>query len=157
MVLFCKCLRGSCRVFLQILLMQLSNMITLYTQGIRKVFSSAFLEELKKTLLSSFMENCPIFCIIGDCIQGATPSSAAEGNTIFVEKVKRKIKSIDKLSGSTGKELVLSEEQKKTFSDCSRLLNLLASLPCGYLPPADNARCAYTICQLEMYGSIHIC
>jgi len=114
------------------------------------VFSSAFLEELKKTLLSSFKEDCPIFCIINDCIQGATAPSAAESNTIFVETVKRKLKSFDKFSSSTRKEFVLSEEQKKTIIDCSRLLNLLASLPCGYLPPADNARCAYAICQLEM-------
>lgn len=122
-------------------------MLTLYSQGFRKVFSSAFLEELKKTLLSSFKEDCPIFCFIDDCIQGTTPPAVAESNGIFVEKVKRKMK---KRSSSTRKELVLSEEQKKTFSDCSRLLNLLASLPCGYLPPADNARCAYAICQLEM-------
>jgi len=125
-------------------------MFTLYPQGIRKVLSSAFLEELKNTLLSSFKESCPIFSIIDDCIQGATLPSAAESNIIFVEKMKRKMKPIDKLSSSTRKELVLSEEQKKTFSDCSTLLNLLASLPFGYLPQADNARCAYAICQLEV-------
>lgn len=119
-------------------------------QGIRKVFSSAFLEELKKILLSSFKEDCPIFRGIDDCIQGTTPPSATESNALFIEKVKLKMESIDKLSSSTRKELVLSEDQKKTFSDCSSLLNLLASLPSGYLPPADNARCAHTICQLEM-------
>jgi hypothetical protein len=123
---------------------------SLCIQGIRKVFTSAFLEELKKTLLSSFKEDCPIFRIIDDCIQSTTPPSAAESNAIFIEKVKLKMESINKLSSLTRKELVLGEEQKKTFNDFSSLLNLLASLPCGYLPPADNARCAHTICQLEM-------
>lgn len=123
--------------------MQPRNLLILYLQGIRNVFSSAFLEELKKALLWSFKEDSRIFRVIDECIQGATPP-AVEGNNgaLVDEKVKRKMKSID--------ELVLSEEQKKTFGECSRLLNLLASLPCGYLPPADNARCAYAVCQLEM-------
>lgn len=129
----------------------LKNLDFYEIEGIRKVFTSAFLEELKKTLLSSFKEDCPIFHIIDDCIQSTTPPSAAESNAIFIEKVKLKMESINKLSSLTRKELVLGEEQKKTFNDCSSLLNLLASLPCGYLPPADNARCAHTICQLEIF------
>lgn len=144
----CKSFLCQLGGFTQTLLVQLPNMLILYIQGIRKVFSSAFLEELKKTLLSSFKEDCPIFRVIDGCIQGTAPPSAAESNAIFIEKVK--MESIDELSNSTRKGLILSEEQQKTFSDCSCLLNLLSSLPSGYLPPADNARCAHTICQLEM-------
>ncbi|KAG0565292.1 hypothetical protein KC19_8G179700 [Ceratodon purpureus] len=129
----------------------LTNLDFFEIEGIRKVFSSAFLEELKKTLLSSFKEDCPIFRVVDDCIQGITPPSAADSDAMFVEKVKLKLESIYKLSSSTGKGLILSEEQQKTFSDCSCLLNLLSSLPCGYLPPVDNARCAHTICQLEIF------
>ena len=125
-------------------------MLTLCIQGIREVFSSAFLEELKKILLSSFKEDCPIFSFIDDSIQGTTPPSAAESSAIFIEKVKLEMELIDMLSSSNRMELGLSEEQEKTFSDCNSLLNLLASLPCGYLPSADIARCANTICQLEM-------
>lgn len=129
----------------------LNNLEFYEIECIRRVFSSAFLEELKKTLLSSFEEDCPIFCTIDDCIQGATAPSANKNNAIFVEIVKRKLKSFGRFSSSTRKEFVLSEKLKKTINDCSRLLNLLASLPCGYLPPADNARCAYAICQLEIF------
>lgn len=120
-------------------------------EGIRKVFASAFLEELKRSLLSTFKEDCPIFGVIDDGIQGGTPPYSAESTAIFVEKMKRKMKSNDKLSSSTLKHLVLSEDQKRTFSDCSGLLNLLASLPCGYLLDVDNALCAHTICQLEIF------
>lgn len=120
----------------------------MYIQGIRKVFATAFLQELKKILLSSFKEGCPIFNIIGDCIEGAAPPFAAESDAIFIEKVKLKTNSLEKLS--TLKILALNKEHQKTFRDCSRLLHLLATLPCGYLPSADNAGCAYTICQLEM-------
>lgn len=112
------------------------------------MFATAFLQELKKTLLSSFKEGCPIFNIIDGCIEGAAPPSAAESDAIFVEKVKVQTKSIAKLS--TLKKLALNNEHQQTFRDCSKLLHVLASLPCGYLPSANNAGCAYIICQLEM-------
>lgn len=126
----------------------LKNLDFYELEGIRKVFATAFLQELKKILLSSFKEGCPIFNIIGDCIEGAAPPFAAESDAIFIEKVKLKTNSLEKLS--TLKILALNKEHQKTFRDCSRLLHLLATLPCGYLPSADNAGCAYTICQLEM-------
>ena len=114
------------------------------------MFASSFLQELKVILLMIFEGERPIFSIFDQCIESTTPVTTTETtNAEFVEKVKSTMSSKQCPAKSGHQDLCWTIDQENTFGHCVGLLKLLVHLPYGYLRPADIARFAYPICELE--------
>lgn len=124
-------------------------MFTHFLQDIRQVFASSFLQELKVVLLEVFEGDRPIFSIFDQCIESTTPVTTETSNAEFVEKVKSTMSCQLGRAKSGHQDLCWTNDQANTFGHCSGLLKLLVHLPYGYLRPADIARFAYPICELE--------
>jgi hypothetical protein len=127
-------------------------LLVLSPQDLRKVFASAFLEEVKRLSLRIF--KCkPLDFLVVD--QRRSPESKLLEWAVLKKRLKAQMGSQEpiEMSSMYSRSPNWTESwtgaQLEEFGQLIRLIGLLSLLPSGYLHPLDTVQCSSVICGVE--------